>query len=114
MIHEDTLGVYHTQVLILFVVVAALSLYMPREMLPAFCAITVLFMASVGIFAGVNRSKRTTRLLLLFNLSSAIALGTVPIFAYRMGGVIAAIATIVVLTGVRLGIGYAYWRPLKK
>lgn len=32
-------------------------------------------------------------------------------FAYRIGGVMAAIITVVALCGIRLGIGYAYWRP---
>jgi hypothetical protein len=111
MIHAETLEISNRQASILFLVILVLSFYMPSDILLALVVISILFMLAIVFFAILNKLNRKSELLLLFHLSFAVSLGTVPMFAYRIGGVMAAIITVVALCGIRLGIGYAYWRP---
>lgn len=114
MIHDDTLGIYHVQVMILFMVVLVVSIYLPIEAAKILCALSLIAMLSVAMFAVIRRARRTTCLLLVFHVSFAVALAATLIFAYRVAGAMPAVAVAVTLSAVRLGIGYAYWRPQKK
>ncbi len=110
---KETLEIENRQVTILFLVVFAVSTFLPQIILSVFCVFSALFLMSVALLAGLNYSRRTTGMLFLFHASWAVSFGLSLVLAQRIGGIAAVIPTVIVLIIFRLGIGYAYWRPSK-